>query len=61
MEEKKILLGMSGGIDSTYAVGELRRQGYEVFGAFLKMTEESETESAVRAAKVLGVPLTIHL
>ena len=59
MEEKKILLGMSGGIDSTYAVGELRRQGYEVFGAFLKMTEESETESAVRAAKVLGVPLTI--
>ena len=59
MEEKKILLGMSGGIDSTYAVCELRRQGYEVFGAFLKMTEESETESAVRAAEVLGVPLTV--
>lgn len=59
MEEKKILLGMSGGIDSTYAVGELRRQGYEVFGAFLKMTEESETASAIRAAEVLNVPLTI--
>ena len=59
MEEKKILLGMSGGIDSTYAVTELRRQGYEVIGAFLKMTEESETDSAVRAAEVLGVPLTI--
>lgn len=59
MEEKKILLGMSGGIDSTYAVTELRRQGYEVAGAFLKMTPESETESAVRAAAVLGVPLTV--
>ncbi|MBE6665065.1 MAG: tRNA 2-thiouridine(34) synthase MnmA [Ruminococcaceae bacterium] len=59
MEEKKILLGMSGGIDSTYAVTELRKLGYEVFGAFLKMTEESETESAVRAAEVLGVPLTV--
>ena len=59
MEEKKILLGMSGGIDSTYAVTELRRQGSEVAGAFLKMTPESETESAVRAAAVLGVPLTV--
>ncbi len=59
MEEKKILLGMSGGIDSTYAVTELRRQGYEVIGAFLKMTEESETESAVRAASALNVPLTV--
>ena len=59
MEEKKILLGMSGGIDSTYAVTELRRQGYEVIGAFLKMTPESETESAFRAASVLGVPLMV--
>ena len=55
----KVLLGMSGGIDSTYAVTELRRQGYEVIGAFLKMTEDSETASAVRAAEVLNVPLTI--
>ena len=59
MEEKKILLGMSGGIDSTYAVTELRRQGYEVVGAFLKMTPESETEPAVRAAAALDVPLTV--
>lgn len=59
MVEKKILLGMSGGIDSTYAVTELRKQGYEVIGAFLKMTEDSETESALRAASVLNVPLTV--
>jgi len=59
MEGKKILLGMSGGIDSTYAVTELRRRGYEVVGAFLRMTEEGETASAERAAAALGVPLTV--
>ncbi len=59
MENKKILLGMSGGIDSTYAVVELRRRGYDVYGAFLKMTEDSDVEAAKRAADTLGVPLTI--
>lgn len=50
---------MSGGIDSTYSVVELRRQGYEVYGAFLKMNEESDVASAERAAKALDVPLTV--
>lgn len=50
---------MSGGIDSTYAATELRRLGYEVEGAFLKMTEESDVASAVRAAEALDVPLTV--
>ena len=59
MEKKKILLGMSGGIDSTYSVVELRKQGYEVCGAFLKMTEDSDVDSAKRAAEALGVPLTV--
>ena len=59
MEEKRILLGMSGGIDSTYAVTELRNRGYEVVGVFLKMTEESDVDSAVRAAEALNVPLTV--
>ena len=59
MEEKRILLGMSGGIDSTYAATELRRRGYTVEGAFLKMTEDSDVASAVRAAEALGVPLTV--
>jgi len=59
MEDKRVLLGMSGGIDSTYAATELRRRGYEVVGAFLKMTEESDVVSAVRAAEALNVPLTV--
>ena len=59
MEDKRVLLGMSGGIDSTYAATELRRLGYEVEGAFLKMTEDSDVASAVRAAEALHVPLTV--
>lgn len=50
---------MSGGIDSTYAATELRSRGYEVVGAFLKMTEDSDVASAIRAAEALNVPLTV--
>ena len=50
---------MSGGIDSTYAATELRSRGYEVVGAFLKMTEDSDVNSAIRAAEALNVPLTV--
>ena len=50
---------MSGGIDSTYAAAELRRLGYEVVGAFLKMTEDSDVDAAVRAAEAMDVPLTV--
>jgi tRNA-specific 2-thiouridylase len=59
MEDNRILLGMSGGVDSTYAATELRRMGYEVEGAFLKMTEDSDVASARRAAEALDVPLTV--
>ncbi len=55
----KVLLGMSGGVDSTYAVTELRRMGYEVFGAVVLMHEYTETEEAKLAAEALGVPLYV--
>ncbi len=59
MEKKKVLLGMSGGIDSTYAVIKLRTLGYEVEGAVLKMSEHTDVAAAERAAEALGVPLHI--
>lgn len=57
--KEKILLGMSGGVDSTYSVLALRRQGYDVVGAFLQMSDDSDVASAHRAAEALGVPLTV--
>ncbi len=44
--KKKVVLGMSGGVDSSVAAKLLHEQGYEVLGVTLKVWEE-EDESAV--------------
>ena len=57
--KKKILLGMSGGLDSTYSVLQLKEMGYDVVGAVLKMSDNTDVEKAQFAADTLGVPLHI--
>ena len=52
----KILLGMSGGLDSTYAALKLLREGHSVEGAVLVMHEHTDTSSAEAAALSLGIP-----
>ena len=42
MENKKVLLGMSGGVDSSVAAILLQEQGYEVIGATMKLWEAEE-------------------
>lgn len=53
----KVLLGMSGGIDSSYSVARLRAAGFEVEGAVIKMHAYTECSAAEKAAAELGVPL----
>ena len=53
----RILLGMSGGIDSTYAAVRLMREGHTVEGATLIMHEHTELEASRSAARSLGIPL----
>ena len=52
-------MGLSGGIDSTYAVIKLRSLGFEVEGAILKMGEHTDVAAAQRVANALGVKLHV--
>ncbi len=56
---KRILVGMSGGIDSTWAVKRLIEEGWDVEGAVLEMHSESPVEQAVNAAASLGIPICV--
>ncbi len=59
MSKKKILLGMSGGVDSTFSAVRLLNEGYDVEGAILVMSEHTDTLPAEINAKKLGIPLHI--
>lgn len=53
----KILLGMSGGLDSTYAARILLDAGHTVEGAVLIMHDHTELREARESAASLGIPL----
>ena len=57
MENKKVLLGMSGGVDSSVSALLLKKQGYEVIGTTLEMFEEKTniSEDAKIVCDDLGI------
>jgi tRNA-uridine 2-sulfurtransferase len=67
--KQKVLLAMSGGVDSSIAALLLKKQGYEVIGAFMKnwsdtkdpLTEvcawRTERKMAIKIASQLNIPL----
>ena len=58
--EKKILVAMSGGVDSTAAASLLLERGYSCAGGHLSLFDGAgETESARAAAARLGMPLHV--
>lgn len=66
MNKGKVLLGMSGGVDSSVAAFILKNQGYEVQGFTLRMWSEDgrccsreSIEAAVHVSRQIGIPHSI--
>ena len=55
----RVLLGMSGGFDSSYAAHKLIQSGHDVEGAVLLMHNNTDVAAAEAAAGRLGI--TLHV
>lgn len=59
MDDNRVVLGLSGGVDSAVAAARLRRRGMTVYGVYLDIGLGDGAEAARRAADELSIPLEV--
>ena len=55
----KVVLGLSGGVDSAVAARLLQLQGFDVFGLYLDIGNHEAREDAKKVSEMLNIPLHI--
>jgi tRNA-specific 2-thiouridylase len=56
---KKVIIAMSGGVDSSVAAALLKRDGFDVVGVFMKLWPSFDKRRAEKVAKKLGIPFYV--
>jgi tRNA-specific 2-thiouridylase len=58
-QKPKVIVAMSGGVDSSVAAALLKRAGFDIVGVFMKLFKGANSNNAEKVAKKLNIPFKV--